>query len=274
MNKSACDLMLYRTPMEVWHRGEALADIRRFNIVEQTEQSVEAEYEGSALYQLTLGFRSGGLNRRCSCPYQGDFCKHLVALAIVWDRSRGLEPPTQAEVEHDAVPSPLVTPRQVDALHAKPLKADLGILRIAASEMGSWSRPHTHLPDKPQSVSLDHVLTTDEIVGIGHELDRWTRRRGYDPYFCAGEMVAAYCETIRAMFEYKPADARQAAAILLALERLHKVLVLELIDDSNGEHVFGEAHIEELNRQYEDEFGARLDATPAIKEWRKLHESW
>jgi uncharacterized Zn finger protein len=68
--------MLYRTAAEVWRRGEALADIRRFHIIERTDRSIEAKIEGSAQYSLALAFLSGGLSRRCSCPYNGDFCKH------------------------------------------------------------------------------------------------------------------------------------------------------------------------------------------------------
>ena len=274
MIRSACELMLYRTSIDVWHRGEALADIGQFEIIEQTDQSVEAEFEGTGRYYLALAFRSGGLSRRCSCPYNGDFCKHLVALAIVWDRVRGLEPPSESAVENEAVPPPLVTPRQVDAMFRQPLKVDLGVLRIAASEMGNWSRPHAHLPERPQSISIEHVLAPGEVKKMVLELQQWSRRQGYDPYFCAGEMVAAFCETVRALYNIKPKDAGQAAELLLALERLHKTLILELIDDSNGEYVFGQAHIEELNRQYEGYFGKLLDEEPAIQEWRQLHESW
>lgn len=266
--------MLYRTSIEVWRRGEALADIRRFAKIEQTDQSIEAEFEGTGRYDLALAFRSGGLSRRCSCPYNGDFCKHLVALAIVWDRLRGLKPPTETEVENEAVPPPLVTPTQVDAMYRQPLKVNLGILRIAASEMSNWSRPHAHLPERPDSISLNHVLTPDDVKNIERELQRWSRRRGYDPYFCAGEMIAAFCETVRTQYHMRPTDADEAAELLLALERLHKTLILELIDDSNGGYVFGQVHMEELNRQYEGFFGERLDAVPAIQEWRQLHESW
>jgi len=274
MPQSACDLILYRTYIEIWRRGEALADLRNFENLKHDEQSIEAEFEGTGCYQLVLAFCSGGLSRRCSCPYNGDFCKHLIALAIVWDRLRDLPLPTSAEVEAEAIPPPLVTRAQVDAMYRHPLKVDLDVLRLAAGGMGGWSRPHTQLPQRPQSVALDHVLSPEEMVKIGRELNQWSRRRGYDPYFCAGEMTAAFCEVIRSLFELKPTDAQAAAELLLELERLHKTLILELIDDSNAEYVFGEAHIEELNRQYEGRFGSSFDLQPAIQAWRQLHEGW
>lgn len=72
-------------------------------------------------------------------------------------------------------------------------------------------------------------------------------------------MVAAYCEVLRAMRDrLAVTPPLLAAALLREAQQFHYRLIMELIDDSEGEHVFTEAHLESL---YE-----RLRARPDISE--------
>jgi len=93
-------------------------------------------------YAVHLKFAGSGISRSCTCPYQGDVCKHMVATAIVWDEWRGLARPSTEDVETETIPPPPVTRAQIHAVFASPLKADLDVLHLASESRG-WSRPHS-----------------------------------------------------------------------------------------------------------------------------------
>ena len=59
--------------------------------------------------------------------------------------------------------------------------------------------------------------------------------------------MAAFCEVMRIIRMRVKATPPLAAAEALGMaQRFHRTLVLELIDDSDGLHTFGEAHLEEF----------------------------
>lgn len=239
-------LLVYRTYLESWKRGEKYADDGAVKIISSNDKFVLAEVAGSKIYQVKLEFRANGLSRSCSCPVK-DFCKHLVAVAICWDESRGIRRPDADEVKSTAVPPPLVSRAEINKMYDDPLNVDLEILRLA-SESGNWSRPHARLPIKPKfSDDANKPLAFEEIKKAFNEIRRWTDRKNYDYYFCAGEMVAAFCETLR-MIKKRATKAPiiELTEILLECQRFDGELIMELIDDSNGEHMFSEAHLEDL----------------------------
>ncbi|MDO8126263.1 MAG: SWIM zinc finger family protein [Candidatus Brocadiales bacterium] len=252
--KSATQLLLGRTYEEVWFRGEGYANSRKTKVLRAGEKEVEATVNGTKQYSVSLKFANGGISKSCTCPYaQGTskrkVCKHMVAVAILWDELRSIPRPVKEEVESQAIPPPLVS----YALFEDPLHADLEILRIASSESGRWSRPHARLPNRPAfSDDINEPLTLQEIPKAFREIKRWTRHRLYDFYFCAGEMVAGFCEVMR-MVKRRIAVTPPliSAEILREAQKFHYVLVMRLIDDSDGLHVFGEAHLEDICRELE-----------------------
>ncbi|MDA2918805.1 hypothetical protein MYX76_04815 [Desulfobacterota bacterium AH_259_B03_O07] len=252
--KSATDLLITRTYTEIWERGEEYAKSGRVRIASSNEREVEAFVKGTELYKVKLKFSGAGISKNCNCPYSHGAsakhspCKHMIAVAILWDESKGIEPPSKDEIEFETIPPPLVTRSQYVALFKSPLKADLELLRIAAEEIGSWSRPHSRLPNMPKfSSNENEPLSIKEIRKSFREIASWTNRRRYDYYFCAGEMVAAFCEVMRLVKKrLRVSSPLETAEIIREAQKFHYELVMGLIDDSDGLHEFTEAHLEDV----------------------------
>ena len=123
---------------------------------------------------------------------------------------------------------------------------NLTTLRLAASESGSWSRSHARLPDFP-NVSDSGPLSVEEIKPALKEIERWSRHRNFDPYFCAGEMMAGFCYLLRVIEQRAHETPPEIMAeVLEKTAEFHRRLIYELIDDSEGVHRFGEAHLQAL----------------------------
>ena len=248
--KLATEMLLYRTYLETWRKGEKYFDDNRVKIINFDEQKIEAKVSGSELYKTSLSFRGGGLSRKCTCPIN-DFCKHMVAVAITWDTNRGYGRPSPKTIKDETIPPPLISRIDINKLYQNPLKADLEVLRFASSESGSWSRPHARLPNAPKFKNDSNLsLTLKETEKAWAEIRRWERRSSYDYYFCAGEMVAAFCEVMKIIKQrLKNTKPIIAADILLSAQKFHLELICELIDDSDGLHIFTEAHLEDLYKK-------------------------
>lgn len=245
--KSVCDLLIYRVYQETWQRGEKYADEGRVKILEMDDGHIKAIVKGTKKYETSLAFKSGGVSRKCSCPIS-NFCKHMVAVAIVWDGTRGFRKPSKEEIENETIPPPAVSRSQITEAYNDPVNADLDIIRIAADEMG-WSRPHARLPNMPKfNADVEEPLTLDEVKESFKEIEKWENRRNYDLYFCAGEMVAAFCEVMRIVKKrLSVSDPLMIAETLREAQKFHYKLVMELIDDSDGLHEFIEAQLEDIH---------------------------
>lgn len=245
--KSATDLLLNKTSEVIWRRGEAYANSHKVSLLKRGEKETEAVAHGTKQYAVHLKFAGSGMSRSCTCPYQGDVCKHMVATAIVWDEWRGLPRPSTEDIETATIPPPPVTRAQIHAVFAFPLKADLDVLRLASESTG-WSRPHSRLPTHPKFETNTAIpVTLQEVHKAWHEIERWTNRNTYDPYFCAGEMIAAFCEVLRIMKKRLAVTSPLvAAAILREAQQFHYTLVMTLIDDSDGHWQITEAHLQDM----------------------------
>jgi hypothetical protein len=251
--QSACDFLLVKTHQRVWHRGEKYVDQNRVTIKHLSDKQAEAVVQGTQPYQVLLKFSGGGISKRCNCPYaegttaRQPACKHMVALAILWDKNRGIKQPSKDEVEEFTIAPPPVSRAEIRAMYRNPLKVKLEHLRLA-SESGLWSRPHARLPNCPDFNTDPNVpLTRAEVEKAFNIIARWSHRRHYDLYYCAGEMVAAFCEVLRFIKSRLAAtNPRIASQILRNAQIFHYQLVINLIDDSDGLHEFTEAHLEDL----------------------------
>lgn len=253
--RSACDLLLNKTYEEIWYRGEKYADTGKVKMKHLDNQCIDAIVKGTDKYHVQLEFRSGGIGRKCDCPYMEShsdraICKHMVAVAIVWDEVRGIGRPTKKEIEAHTIAPPEVSSQEIDYMFQHPLKADLDVLRILADEtaLGGKPRPHARLPKCPRIDSNSKKpLTLKEVESAFSQIEKWTRRRSYDFYFCSGEMVAAFCEIMRIIKGRLSATPLLLAAdILREAQKFHYKLVMELIDDSNGLHTFTEAYLDDI----------------------------
>ena len=251
--KSAAKLLLGQTETKVWYRGEIYADEGRVAVVDCDDKAVRAVVCGTDPYHVNLSFTRDGVGGNCTCPYfesHNLICKHLVAVALVWDEDRGVERPEPEVVEAATLPPSTNIRREVDSLIAAPRSADLQLLRVLPdiTALGGRGRPHSDLPDMPSAAQdSNEPLTVAEFKRCRSEMRRWARRKAYDPYFCAGEMIAAFCAMVR-VFERRLGVTPLAVAVdvLTEAERFHSTLVGELIDDSQGLRLFSEAHLAEI----------------------------
>jgi hypothetical protein len=254
--KSACSLLMKKVDREIWRRGERYALASRVEITSHDETQILAVVRGTQRYKVSVRFAPNGISQKCDCPYfagQGYVCKHIVAVAIVWDEKRGISPPATELVEIATVPPPKLTRKEIGKLFRKPLTADLDQLRILAEEtaLGGRARPHSRLPKAPKmNTSSEAPLSIKEIGACLTEIRSWSRRKRFDPYFCSGEMVAAFCELLRVIAMRLPvSDKAEAAHILMKVQEFNVVMVTGLIDDSQGIRVFTEAHLEDIHNQ-------------------------
>lgn len=254
--RSATELLLNKTNEEVWYRGEDYVDSGRVNIIKSGEKEVKAAVRGAKRYVVNLKFTSGGISRECNCPYAdrsssySPICKHMVAVAIVWDEMRSIARPVKEEIKSYAIAPPLISRAQINALYRNPLKADLEILRVLADEtaLGGKPRPHSRLPKMPHfNTDKNRPLSLKEVQKAFREIEGWTNYRMYDIYFCADEMVAAFCEVMRIIKKRLVATSPFVGIeILREAQKFHYKFIMELIDDSEGLHEFTEAHLEDV----------------------------
>jgi hypothetical protein len=253
MKKSATDLLLHQTDSRIWQRGEDYADMNKVAIYEFNDRGVSAVVAGTEAYRVSINVAGSGMSRVCSCPYfetHGEFCKHIVAVAIQWDRQRGLPIPTQGEVEDYAIHRPSVSRRDIDRLYDDPMNADLDLLRRVPdlTALGGRPRKHAKLPVRPKKLlDTTDALTPNELRKCFTEIRSWTRRSTYDPYFCAGEMVAAFCEVLLIVKKRLPSTAPETVTdVFSIISDFYNHLVVELIDDSQGHRAVAVAYLEEL----------------------------
>lgn len=247
-------MLIYRCATAVWKRGEEYVKTAKVEVKRLDDKEILALARGSAVYNVRLAFVGGGISKRCDCPYAKDSkaqhapCKHMIAAAILWDEARGLARPSQQAVKEGTIPPPKVSRAQINAVFDDPLSADLNILRIYVDESGRWSRPHARLPLMPAFSDLVSApLSVTEVKNALAELNSWTRRSHYDHYFCAGEMVAAFCEVLRRVEKRLAATGIEAA--LDIFERLivfNRALMTGKIDTSDGVHTISEAHLRKI----------------------------
>ena len=267
--QSATALLLERTTTFVWKKGEEYERQKKVILKEHDEKYAKAEAYGSSTYQAELQFRGSGISKKCTCPYSNDKparhppCKHIIAAAILWDEARSIERPTQDVVEGYTIPPPLITRAQLMKAYDDPLNADMEILRLAADEFALSPRVHARLPNAPKfSDDPQMPIENGEIASAFGEIRSWTNRRHYDMYFCAGEMVAAFCEVMRRIIKRAPnTPAIVLARTLMDCLQFHEDMTIELIDDSEGEYVFGDAHLNALYHHLQ----SRRDVPPDVR---------
>lgn len=247
--RSFARALLPRVYQDVWERGARYAAQGRVGTAEPIPKGVRAIVRGTQRYTVELAWRGNGLSKHCTCPAaeRRGPCKHQVAVAIMADQAAGINPPDPSEIAAEAIPPPLISRTDIEALYDDPLHADLDTVRLAASESGGWSRPHARLPAAPKLSSGTGSLTVTEVARAFAQMTRWASHPHFDPYFCAGEMMAAFCQVLRdCQTRWAATPPEAAVSVLEAAAEFHRRLIYELIDDSDGLHQFGEAHLAAL----------------------------
>lgn len=240
-------LLLENTELKIYHRGLDYANSRKIAISKMLNNACIAIAKGKDSYDVSLGFSHiGSLKYLCSCPYFQEntkvICKHIVAAALVWDRLRKVPDPDGETIESLCIPEPTITRKDINKAYADPLHADLEVFRRASDEM-RWTRSHARLPLIPR-ICKKPLKDPGEVKKGISELRAWSRKYSFDPYFCAGEMVAGYCELIRwVASSHSNLSWQEAMRIAQLLVDYHLELIQQTIDDSDGLHEFTEAHL-------------------------------
>jgi len=172
----------------------------------------------------------------------------MVATAIVWDQKRDRSVPKNALVEErvEQATDP-VSRSRIRSLYANPADADLDTLRKLADQTGFGGRrqeTHATLPDCPHLADTDTPVTPEEIASALDAIVGWTRRQGYDRYYCASEIAAAFSAVVGNIEGRKPASDPEdvIAALSVCVCWLYDDFY-SIIDDSDGVHVFPMARI-------------------------------
>ncbi|MBI5138368.1 MAG: SWIM zinc finger family protein [Candidatus Vogelbacteria bacterium] len=246
---SASQLLLSYAYEETWYRGEEYADKKLARLQKYDTKSVQAKVSGTKSYEVLLRFAGSSVSRECSCPYVGgDVCKHMVAVAIIWDEKRGLSRPTHEMVAGETITPPFISMTQITSAYKNPLTCDLEIVRMSASERAAESRAHLRLPLRPPFLNdSEKAVSLSETKRAFREISRWTMREGYDQYYCGGEVVAAFCEVLRSVLRReKSSQPKIIADVLIEAQNFHETLLNDLVDVRDGIEIFGSAHMNEL----------------------------
>lgn len=268
--KSATELLLNKTYEEVWYRGQEYADSGRVKIVKIDDKEVGAVVEGTRGYVVRLKFVANGIRRDCNCPYPKGICKHMVAVAILWDEMRGFERPTINEIQSLTIAKPSISRGGIDALFDDPLNADLDKLRIAIEYTALPSprlQTHARLPNCPR-INNDEKepLTRKEVRKAFKEMEGWANRRTYDHYFCAGEMAAAFSELLE-VIEKRLFSSNPEEAILIMADCVNWYYrgFNQIIDGSDGVWIFPETRIGKI-------VSILLEKYPQNLAWQEFRE--
>jgi hypothetical protein len=246
MGRPIARLLLGRTRVEVWRRGEDYANKGRVRILDYDENQVKAIVSGTQNYEVFLKLLARGMRKQCTCPYaSGDVCKHMVATALIWDNIRGFAPLAEDKVEMETIHPPPISRKQIAACYARPLKADLDIIRVATDYYNLSPKEHARLPRCPRIETYEKVpLTLTEVKGSLKEMERWTKRKTYHHYFCAGEMAAAFSELLDVIYSRLPASKPDEAISIVAYCVNWRYRKFEQVaDGSDGVWIFPVARI-------------------------------
>lgn len=245
---SIARILLGRTEEVIWHRGEDYADQGRVKIIKHDDKQVKAYVSGTEGYKVSIKIVSNSIRQSCSCPYSRGICKHLVATAIIWDESRGVERPTKREISANALGGASHNWNAIDLLFADPLEADLNHVRTLVNYTSFPSKrrsQHAILPHCPKiTMDAELPLKMKEVERAFKEMERWSRRVSYDHYFCAGEMAAAFCELLDVVASRADSSSPEEMIEIMArcVEWYYKTF-LSIIDGSDGVWIFPVARI-------------------------------
>ncbi|MFF7242320.1 SWIM zinc finger domain-containing protein [Embleya sp. NPDC008237] len=203
-----------------YSRGEGYLDAVA-NLTEEDPGYVTAVVYGNDTYAVVLEYGADGLTGDCDCPYgeQGYFCKHCVAVGLVFLRSATAHPVEAAQATTFDLRAYLASldPHELVDLLDEAARSDPDLrrrltLRAARTDGGAG-------PD---------ITSIREHLGRALRTYGYLDRRGAYAY---AEAVADIAETLRELYE----GAHHVAVIDLSARALSLIgTALDEIDDSDG----------------------------------------
>jgi tetratricopeptide (TPR) repeat protein len=223
----------------IFARGLAYARAGVVHVIAEEpepEPGIHAQVLGTEMYSTGVWIDDGLVYGACDCPNADDgwFCKHQVAVALVWrDRLSGIDTPVDKAVHSKvrAIARRAKTARnQRDALqeflHAQPspVLADK-LMDLADSDAAiALALQHWHRIAEPPTKAADLTGLATDILSPRRDIFDW---RGSHDYARQAEAVLPLLRNTR---ERDPATAAS-----LALEAMRKLWsVLAEADDSDG----------------------------------------
>lgn len=217
---------------EIFLRGQKYAARGAVQVVSEARgevTSVLATVMGSEVYRTEVWVEDGEVDGDCDCPsvYDVGFCKHQVAVALVWRASLGGEAPvTGTEAHTPDRPGKGAQPTLHEFLHsltAQELAGRLMLLAerdpVIARELQQWRRSR----DVPEDPGHAKALVT-EIMSPGRGFIDWREGSAYV------RRAEAVLPLLARMRERDP-----AGAVALCLHAMRRGwAVLAQADDSDG----------------------------------------
>lgn len=257
---------------EIYYRGLDYADSERVEKLQETEKRLFAIVIGSKQYQVE--FRQGPkyIKGYCDCPYflsNDDYCKHIAAVAIAYDWSKGLEPPNAALIEQETIEVERNFNRKIEQIFKNPLRADLEFL-ANISAYSSWGvKPHAKISVHSTVENIAKNLTTQELIKGFKSISKTMARYNFHHYLCAGEISAVFAQTLdTVIFRLNHTQARIALKIF-ELCVIFYYEYLETIDGSDGVWQIPQARLPVIYQQLQEK-GVNVKAFARIREHLNL----
>jgi hypothetical protein len=230
--------LIHRSSTKIFERGKTYASSGAVSIVGEAgdpQPAIHAEVAGTQIYNTSVWIEDGDMAGSCDCPSADDgwFCKHQVAVALIWrHRVSGTEPvvdqAARKKVQASAKRAQTVKHRREalqEFLRGQPATAlaekliDLAeTYREIERELQQWQRLSNAEPE-------DLKPLMSEILAVGHR-------------FVPLPEVATYVRRAAAVLPMlqgaRERDVKSAVALSLhALRRSWAAMMRA--DDSNGE---------------------------------------
>lgn len=284
VKNSLTKILLSNAAEEIYWRGLEYADSEKVKIISETEKKLMAVVAGTKIYDVE--FRQGPkyIKGYCSCPYfasnGGEYCKHVVAVSIYYDRARKVPLPTDKDIESFTSKTDRGFWKKVDAMFNDPLNADLQLLAIA-SEYTPWGvRPHAKISVYPTLEDLEIPLTVTEVKEGLEKISKIMGRSSFDSYFCAGEISAVFSKTLDVVISrLKNTEKKNALKIFELCVVFYFEDYLQGIDGSDGVWAIPKArlpliynNLKEMSVSSSDFLKLREDLNKKIEGWGDIFE--
>jgi len=86
--------LLKKVPVKIFNRGKEILEEKKISEIERKEDTVRAYVQGTYSSEYLVKIRLRGkevVNWSCTCPYDGDICKHVVAVLLKIARTENLK---------------------------------------------------------------------------------------------------------------------------------------------------------------------------------------
>ena len=86
--------LLKKVPIKIFNRGKEILEEKKISEIESKENTVKAYVQGTYSSEYLVKIRLRGkevVNWSCTCPYDGDICKHVVAVLLKIARTENLK---------------------------------------------------------------------------------------------------------------------------------------------------------------------------------------